>query len=56
MILGIVGLLRNDTDFQRLYNCTVYDYRSIPLAQRRNLPAGVALAALGIIQWVLKLL
>jgi hypothetical protein len=50
--LGVIALLRNDTEFQQLYNCTFYDYRSIPLAQRRNIPVGIALATLGIIQWV----
>jgi hypothetical protein len=50
--LGIIALIRNDTAFQQLYNCTFYDYRSIPLAQRRNIPVGVALATLGIVQWV----
>jgi hypothetical protein len=52
MILGIIGLLRNDTEFQQLYNCTFYDFRRIPVENRRNIPVGVALAVLGIIQWV----
>lgn len=44
--------IRNDAEFRRLYNCSFYNVSKISLEDRVNLPLGVSIMTVSIIQLV----
>lgn len=47
------ALLRNDYAFQQLYNCSFYNVSDVPLERRANVPMGLFVLTLSIVEWVI---
>ena len=44
--------IRNDSEFQRLYNCSFYNVSDIPLELRAHFPIGALIFTLAFVQEV----
>ena len=44
--------IRQTSEFQRLYNCSFYDISAIPLERRVNVPIGVFVMSISLIEEV----
>ena len=49
-------LIRRDANFQRLYNCSFYNVSDIPLEKRINVPIGLTISTVSIVEEVFSFL